>query len=80
MKVVRTLVMNIKPFQIINAENTIMAKFSNWKVSWRLLAQSFLSSMICLSIISLNILTRFDVLWMMEVKTNLSREKEKKML
>jgi hypothetical protein len=25
---------------------------SSWKVNWRLLAQSFLSSMICLSIMS----------------------------
>ena len=46
-------VTNINPFQIISAEKTIMAKFSTWKVNWRLLAQSFLSSYTCLSIISL---------------------------
>lgn len=46
----------MSPFQIINAENTIMAKFSNWNVNWRLLAQSFLSSRTCLLTMSLNMI------------------------
>lgn len=37
-------VTTIKPFQIIKAENTIIAKFSAWKLSCRLFFQSFLSS------------------------------------
>jgi hypothetical protein len=47
-----TFVTNINPFQIINAEKTIIAKFSSWNVSIRLLAHSFFSSITCLSIVS----------------------------
>ena len=38
----------LRAFQIINAENTIMARFSPWKASCRLFFHSFLSSTTCL--------------------------------
>lgn len=37
-------VTTIRPFQIIKAENTIMARFNPWNRSWRLFFQSFFSS------------------------------------
>ena len=46
------MVRNINPFQIINAEKTIIAKFNNWKVSMRLFFHNFLSSRTCVSIVS----------------------------
>ena len=56
---VPTLVANMRPFHIINAEKTIIARFNSWNVSCRLFAQSFLSSRTCLSIISLIMLLLF---------------------
>lgn len=50
--ILRTLDKNMSPFQIIKAENTIIAKFKSWNSNWRLFAQSFFSSITCLSIIS----------------------------
>ena len=58
-----TFVKNINPFQIINAENTIIAKFNTWNNNWRLFPHSFLSSKTCLSIISLIILAFFYFLF-----------------
>ena len=51
-----TLVTNMRPFQIMRALKTIMARLRHWKRSWRLFAQSFFSSRTCLSITSLSIL------------------------
>ena len=47
------LVMNIRPFQIISAEKTIIARFRAWWSNSRLFFHSFFSSKICCSTISI---------------------------